>query len=201
MTSCRQGFEDFSDHLLDEMIVEQQLAWLGVGKQQITLCYAEELPLHRREASAAWETELTSLFLDRQARYGYHQLSDRGRRGLGAVQRALVAGSVGRLPLPQTAWRLCGWALCGTIGLAKPRPPAAVAPAPRPKGGRAIGAWWICLPVRKTPWNGWRTLRSVFGRCSTATASSAGKSSIGKRRRTARRTRGSAGRICSRRCG
>ena len=70
-------FEDFSDHLLDEMIVEQQLAWLGVGKQQITLCYAEELPLHRREASAAWETELTSLFLDRQARYGYHQLSDR----------------------------------------------------------------------------------------------------------------------------
>ena len=70
-------FEDFSDHLLDALLVEQQLAWLGAGKQQITLCYAEELPLHRREASAAWETELAALFLDRQARYGYHQLRDR----------------------------------------------------------------------------------------------------------------------------
>ena len=70
-------FEDFSDHLLDELFAEQQLAWLGVGKQQITLCYAEELPWHRQEAGASWETELTSLFLDRQARYGYHQLRDR----------------------------------------------------------------------------------------------------------------------------
>ena len=70
-------FADFTDHLLDELIVEQQLAWLGVGKQQITLCYPEELPLHRCGAGAAWEAELASLFLDRQARYGYHQLSDR----------------------------------------------------------------------------------------------------------------------------
>ena len=70
-------FTDFSDHLLDELIVEQQLAWLGVGKRQITLCYPEELPSHRGAAGVAWETELASLFLDRQARYGYHQLGDR----------------------------------------------------------------------------------------------------------------------------
>ena len=91
-------FEDFSDHLLDELLVEQQLAWLGVGKQQIALCYSEELPRQRRTASAAWETELAALFLDRQARYGYHQLRDRTAKDSAQFNefwwRAVWAGAI-----------------------------------------------------------------------------------------------------------
>ena len=74
-------FRDFADHHLDELIAQEQIIWLGCGNQQITLCYPEEAPLH-----APWEdaADIGPLFADPQARYGYHQLSDRAEQGNGA---------------------------------------------------------------------------------------------------------------------
>ena len=74
-------FRDFADHHLDELIAQEQIIWLGCGNQQITLCYPEEAPLHAPCEDAA---DIGPLFEDPQARYGYHQLSDRAEQGNGA---------------------------------------------------------------------------------------------------------------------
>ena len=74
-------FRDFADHHLDELIAQEQIIWLGCGNQQITLCYPEEAPLHAPCEDAA---DIGALFADPQARYGYHQLSDRAEQGNGA---------------------------------------------------------------------------------------------------------------------
>ena len=66
-------FRDFADHQLDELIAQEQIVWIGCGKQQITLCYPEEAQMH----APADPAELGSLFADPEARYGYHQISDR----------------------------------------------------------------------------------------------------------------------------
>ncbi len=75
-------FRDFADHHLDELIAQEQVIWLGCGNQQITLCYPEEAPLHAPCEDAA---NIGALFADPQARYGYHQLSDRAAEGNGAA--------------------------------------------------------------------------------------------------------------------
>ena len=91
-------FTDFAEHRLDDLISGEQLAWLGVGDRQITFCHPEDLPLHRNEKSPAEADDLAALFLDREARYGYHQLSDRA--GQEAAQfnerwwRAVWAGEI-----------------------------------------------------------------------------------------------------------
>ena len=127
-------FEDFSDHLLDEMIVEQQLAWLGVGKQQITLCYAEELPLQPTRGERRLGNELTSLFLDRQARYGYHQLSDRAAGDSAQFNEfwwravwagAIAAGQLGAFAVGRFA-ELSAWRSRG------------LQPSPRPRRGPRV---------------------------------------------------------------
>ena len=71
-------FRDFADHQLDELIAQEQIVWLGRGNQQITLCYPEEAALHAPGEDAA---DIGPLFADPQARYGYHQLSDRVAEG------------------------------------------------------------------------------------------------------------------------
>ena len=75
-------FRDFADHHLDELIAQEQIIWLGCGNQQITLCYPEEAPLHAPREDAAG---IGALFADPEARYGYHQLSDRAEQGNGAA--------------------------------------------------------------------------------------------------------------------
>ena len=75
-------FRDFADHHLDELIAQEQVIWLGCGNQQITLCYPEEAPLHAPCEDAA---NIGALFADPQARYGYHQLSDRAAEENGAA--------------------------------------------------------------------------------------------------------------------
>ena len=75
-------FRDFADHQLDELIAQEQILWLGCGNQLITLCYPEEATLHAPGEDAA---DIGPLFADPQARYGYHQLSDRVAAGNGAA--------------------------------------------------------------------------------------------------------------------
>ena len=75
-------FTDFADHHLDELIAQEQIVWLGCGNQQITLCYPEEAALHAPCEDAA---DIGPLFADPEARYGYHQLSDRVAEGKGAA--------------------------------------------------------------------------------------------------------------------
>ncbi len=75
-------FSDFSDHQLDALIAQEQIVWLGCGNQQITLCHPEEAALHAPSDGAA---DTVELFADPQARYGYHQLSDRAAEGSGAA--------------------------------------------------------------------------------------------------------------------
>ena len=70
-------FTDFADHRLDALITTGQFAWLGVGNGQITFCHPQDLPLHRNGPAPSEPEDLAALFLDKEARYGYHQLSDR----------------------------------------------------------------------------------------------------------------------------
>ena len=74
-------FTDFADHRLDELIAQEQVIWLGRGNQKLALCYPEEAPLYAPSEDVAG---IAPLFADPQARYGYHQLSDRVAQGGGA---------------------------------------------------------------------------------------------------------------------
>ncbi len=89
---------DFADHRLDDLVTREQFAWLGVGNRQITFRHPLDPPLRRSESTPCATDDLAALFLDREARYGYHQLADRA--GQDAAQfnerwwRAVWAGEI-----------------------------------------------------------------------------------------------------------
>ena len=70
-------FAGFSTQQLDDLASREQIVWLGAGPGRIILCQGEDAPLHTGEAALATCGELAHLFQDQQARYGFHQLSDR----------------------------------------------------------------------------------------------------------------------------
>ena len=70
-------FPGFVHHQLDDLAAREQIAWLGAGQQQITLCYGEEAPVRTSQAALAAADQLTPLFHDQQARYTFHQLCER----------------------------------------------------------------------------------------------------------------------------
>ncbi len=105
-------FDDFTDHLLDDLITRERIGWLGVGHRQITLCYAEDLSLHASESSLAPRAWLDGLFLDKQARYEFHQIGDRAGEDLTTFNerwwQAVWAGAIvadGLAPLRLGAMR------------------------------------------------------------------------------------------------
>ena len=70
-------FHDFTDHLLDAALVHNEIHWLGVGKETLTLGYPEDLQLVRQEPDqASRPSDLAQLFADPAARYGFTQLAD-----------------------------------------------------------------------------------------------------------------------------
>lgn len=70
-------FGGFFTEQLDDLASREQIVWLGAGQGRITLCHGEDASLHVGEAAQAQCSELAQLFQDQQARYGFHQLSDR----------------------------------------------------------------------------------------------------------------------------
>lgn len=66
-------FTDFADYRLDELFTQEQLTWLGTGNQQVTLCYPDEVELHRADAKTS---PLADYFNDPNARYSYFQIKD-----------------------------------------------------------------------------------------------------------------------------
>ena len=90
-------FTDFADHHLDELIAGEQIIWLGTGNRQITLCYPEEAHLHSSPAGEG-NADIAPLFADPEARYGYHQISDRAQDGAEAFNdrwwQAVWAGAL-----------------------------------------------------------------------------------------------------------
>lgn len=65
----------FSNIQLDNIITEQQLAWVGTSRQQIMLCYPEDISLLRDPPSDDETSELADVFTDTSARYSYQQIA------------------------------------------------------------------------------------------------------------------------------
>ncbi|MFB3103414.1 MAG: hypothetical protein ACE1ZA_00685, partial [Pseudomonadales bacterium] len=72
-------FSEFADYHLDQAFTQQQLCWLGVASQQITIGYPEDLELMRVLKAPA---ELATYFADPNARYGFFQIADLTDEGL-----------------------------------------------------------------------------------------------------------------------
>ncbi len=68
---------DFSEHLLDNVFLHQQLAWLGTDKDQCCLCYPEDIEL--LQSNTARLFELAQFFGDINARYNYLQIATTAR--------------------------------------------------------------------------------------------------------------------------
>ena len=79
-------FTDFADHLLDECLTREQLAWLGTGNRRITLCYPEEAALYRSATDPGARTGIEPLFTDRAASYSFQQLHDRAAAASAATR-------------------------------------------------------------------------------------------------------------------
>ncbi|MDH3642715.1 MAG: DEAD/DEAH box helicase, partial [Gammaproteobacteria bacterium] len=77
-------FHDFSGHLLDDALARHEINWLGAGKESVALGYPEDLQLIHTasDEQASEQTELTQLFADPTARYGFFQLADVSGVGL-----------------------------------------------------------------------------------------------------------------------
>ncbi|OED40740.1 hypothetical protein AB833_11860 [Chromatiales bacterium (ex Bugula neritina AB1)] len=70
----------FTGYQLDKVFSEQQLTWLGTGKQQIMLCYPEDINLLReQDQSNPVDSSLSDLFTDRNARYSFQQIASQLR--------------------------------------------------------------------------------------------------------------------------
>ena len=67
--ACR--LDGFTDHQLDSVFVNQQLAWLGTGNQQIAIAYPEDIPLLQQEHPPS---VITQAFTDHSARYQFDQI-------------------------------------------------------------------------------------------------------------------------------
>lgn len=67
--ACR--LDNFTDHQLDSVFVNQQLAWLGTGNQQITIAFPEDIPLLQQEHPPS---VITEAFTDHTARYQFDQI-------------------------------------------------------------------------------------------------------------------------------
>ncbi|TDJ39024.1 MAG: DEAD/DEAH box helicase [Gammaproteobacteria bacterium] len=72
-------FTEFADYHLDQAFTQQQLNWLGVASEQITIGYPEDLELMRVLKEPA---ELATYFADPNARYGFFQIADLTDEGL-----------------------------------------------------------------------------------------------------------------------
>ncbi len=71
---------NFAGHKLDALAVSAPLAWVGCGKERITVCHEMDLDEHAPTMEATDETAaLARLFVDPEAGYGYHRIRDRAR--------------------------------------------------------------------------------------------------------------------------
>lgn len=77
-------FHDFADHQLDDALVRHEIHWLGMGRENLTLGYPEDLQLVRpAQDETSQPSDLAELFVDPAARYGFVQLADASSLSLG----------------------------------------------------------------------------------------------------------------------
>jgi len=72
-------FPEFSDHQLDDACNALELIWFGTGREQVTLGYPEDMELLTQSPE---QLQISELFTDPGAGYGFFALADRQPDGL-----------------------------------------------------------------------------------------------------------------------
>lgn len=92
----------FHSRDLDTLFAQEDLRWLGAGKEQLTLCYPEDLAL--LVAHSAEATAISSVFADPNARYDFFQMADHAAANPAAFDRKAMATESFNGELWQAVW-------------------------------------------------------------------------------------------------
>lgn len=151
---------DYDGALLDGLMQEGHLHWVGAPRQRITFCLTEDLELLPAGPPRPVPEDLQELLPDPQARYTLRALLSRSGGGLGALTRRLWEGVWAGQVSNDTAAALrrgilSDYELLGPAEVAPPAPRARRRPlgAGRPRVAApmpAAGAWYR-LPAPQAP--------------------------------------------------